>query len=229
VKITNFIAGSRRGSLLPADYLHALPAEEVTVPKLLRDAGYTTGIFGKWHLGPPKDIPSHGFDVTGSTNVGPGGGPPDDTHHARAIAAEASAFIRANRDQPFFCYVPMHSVHGPLKTRADLLAEERPRATALPPPAGPREVAEGDRMARAVQDHPVYAGMIREMDETVASVLAAVEAAGGGCARWHEPAAGARCRFAAGPGPLLALSPLRQSRRPARRCDHRRRWAEPGK
>ena len=178
VKITNFIAGSRRGSLLPADYLHALPAEEVTVPTLLHDAGYATGIFGKWHLGSPKDIPSHGFDVTGSTNVGPGRGPQDDPHHARAIAAEASAFIAANRDRPFFCYVPMHSVHVPLKTRPELLAEEQARAAALPPPAGPREVAEGDRKARAVQDHPVYAGMIREMDETVATVLAAVEAAG---------------------------------------------------
>ena len=178
VKITNFIGGSRRGSLLPADYLHALPASEVTVPKLLHDAGYATGIFGKWHLGPPKDIPSHGFDVTGSTTVSPGRGPPDDTHHARAIAAEASAFITANRDQCFFCYVPMHSVHVPLKTRLELLAEEQTRAAALPPAAGPREVAEGDRMARAVQDHPVYAAMIREMDETVATVLAAVEAAG---------------------------------------------------
>ena len=178
VKITNWIAGSRRGAMLPADYLHALPAEEVTVPKLLHDAGSTTGIFGKWHLGPPKDIPSHGFDVAGSTNVGPGGGPPDDTHHARAIAAEASAFITASRDQPFFCYVPMHSVHVPLKTRANLLAEEQARVAALSPPAGPREVAEGDRKARAVQDHPVYAAMIREMDETVATVLAAVEAAG---------------------------------------------------
>ena len=178
VKITNFIAGSRRGSLLPADYLHALPAEEVTVPTLLHDAGYCAGIFGKWHLGSPKDIPSHGFDVNGSTNVSPGSGPPDDTHHARAIAAEASAFITANRDQPFFCYVPMHSVHVPLKTRADLLAEEQARVAALPPPPGPREVAEGERRARAVQDHPVYAGMIREMDETVATVLAAVEAAG---------------------------------------------------
>jgi uncharacterized sulfatase len=177
VQITNFIGGSRRGSLLPADYLHALPASEVTVPKLLHDAGYTTGIFGKWHLGPPKDIPSHGFDVTGSTNVGPGRGPPDDTHHARAIAAEASAFITANRDRPFFCYVPMHSVHVPLKTRPELLAEEQMRVAALSPPVGPCEVAEGDRKARAVQDHPVYAGMIREMDETVATVLAAVEAA----------------------------------------------------
>jgi len=178
VKITNFIAGNRRGALLPADYLHALPASEVTVPKRLHDAGYTAGIFGKWHLGPLEDIPSHGFDVNGSTNVGPGRGPPDDTHHARAIAAEASAFITANRDRPFFCYVPMHSVHVPLETRPELLAEEQTRVAALPPPAGPREVAEGDRTARAVQDHPVYAGMIREMDETVATVLAAVEAAG---------------------------------------------------
>jgi hypothetical protein len=72
----------------------------------------------------------------------------------------------------------MHSVHVPLKTRPELLAEEQARVAALPPPAGPREVAEGDRKARAVQDHPVYAGMIREMDETVATVLAAVEAAG---------------------------------------------------
>jgi arylsulfatase A-like enzyme len=72
----------------------------------------------------------------------------------------------------------MHSVHVPLKTRADLLAEEQARAATLPPSAGPREVAEGDRQARAVQDHPVYAGMVREMDETVATVLAAVEAAG---------------------------------------------------
>jgi arylsulfatase A-like enzyme len=176
--ITNFIPGSRRGALLPADYLHALPAKEVTVPELLRDAGYATGIFGKWHLGPPQDIPSHGFDVTGSTTVGPGSGPPDDTHHARAIAAQAAAFITGSHDRPFFCYVPMHSVHGPLKTRPDLLAEEQTRAAALQAATGPREVAEGDRTARAVQDHPAYAGMIREMDETVATVLAAVEQAG---------------------------------------------------
>ena len=72
----------------------------------------------------------------------------------------------------------MHSVHVPLTTRPDLLSEEQTRAAALPPPAGPREIAEGDRQSRAVQDHPVYAGMIRELDETVATVLAAVEAAG---------------------------------------------------
>jgi arylsulfatase A-like enzyme len=69
-------------------------------------------------------------------------------------------------------------VHAPLASRADLVAEEKIRAAGLPPPAGPREVPEGDHNARGVQDLPVYAAMIREMDETVAAVLAAVDAAG---------------------------------------------------
>jgi arylsulfatase A-like enzyme len=72
----------------------------------------------------------------------------------------------------------MHSVHVPLKARKELVAEEQGRVAALPPHEGPREVPEGDRMARAVQDLPVYAAMIRELDETVAEVLATLERTG---------------------------------------------------
>jgi len=68
VRITNYIPGDRRGKLLGADYLKALPQDELTVPELLQASGYTTGIFGKWHLGPPQDIPKHGFDATGSNS-----------------------------------------------------------------------------------------------------------------------------------------------------------------
>lgn len=114
VRITNFIGGERRGLLLPAEYLRSLPEERVKVPELLRDAGYATGVFGKWHLGPPADIPRHGFAATGSTTVSPGLGPADDPMHARAIAMQAADFIAANRDRSFLCYVPMHSVHVPL-------------------------------------------------------------------------------------------------------------------
>ena len=39
-------------------------------------------------------------------------------------------------------------------------------------------MVEGDHKARAVQDLPVYAAMVRELDETVATVLAAVEKSG---------------------------------------------------
>jgi len=178
VGITNFLGGNRRGALLPAEYLRALPESEVTVSELLRAAGRATGVFGKWHLGPPADIPRHGFAEAGSTAVGPGSGPPEDPMHGRAIARQAAAFIAAHKAEPFFCYVPMHSVHVPLKARPDLLAEERARAASLPAAAGPREVVEGDRTARALQDLPVYAAMIRELDETVATVLDALDRAG---------------------------------------------------
>jgi uncharacterized sulfatase len=178
VGITNFIGGVRRGRLVPAEFLRALPEAERTVPELLQQAGYATGCFGKWHLGPPEQVRRHGFDTVGSNAVAPGSGPPHDPMHARAIAAQASSFIESHAGQPWFCYVPMHSVHVPLKARAELVAEETDRATALPLPAGPREVPEGDRTARAVQDLPVYAAMVRELDETVATVLAALERTG---------------------------------------------------
>ena len=178
VRVTNFIGGDRRGPLLPADYFRSLPEAEVTLPELLRDRGYASGIFGKWHLGAPKEIERHGFDVAGATVGGPGSGPPDDPLHARAIAAQAAAFIAAHADRPFFCYVPMHSPHVPLVTRPELALEEGRRAIGVGPRFDPPPQHPGDPATRMVQDHPVYSGMIREMDETVATVLAALEQSG---------------------------------------------------
>ncbi len=45
---------------------HGLPKEEITIAKVLKQNGYSTAIFGKWHLGDyqGKFLPSvHGFDV----------------------------------------------------------------------------------------------------------------------------------------------------------------------
>jgi len=180
VRITNFIGGERRGALVPADYLRSLPLEEVTVPEILRDAGYATGIFGKWHLGPAQAVRDHGFETAGSTTVGPGSGPPDDPMHSRTIAGQAAAFIAESSaaGRPWFCYVPLHSVHVPLITRPEFAAEEGRRAVRMGPRFGVPAPPPSDPVTRAVQDHPVYAGMIREMDEAVAIMLDAVERAG---------------------------------------------------
>ena len=45
----------------------SLPADEVTLAEALRDAGFSTGLVGKWHLGGPADgrgLPTrHGFGL----------------------------------------------------------------------------------------------------------------------------------------------------------------------
>ena len=55
--------GRRQGVFFP-DSRAGLPAEEITLAEALRDAGYATGIVGKWHLGHrPEHLPTrHGFD-----------------------------------------------------------------------------------------------------------------------------------------------------------------------
>jgi arylsulfatase A-like enzyme len=178
VGITNFLGGNRHGRLLPAPFQKSLSESEQTIAELLHHAGYATSVFGKWHLGDAGAIPAHGFATSGLTTVGPGSGPQDDPLHAQAIAAAASEFVRSQADQPWFCFVSMHSVHVPLVTRPELAAEEGRRAVGVAPRFNLQPQPPADPVTRAVQDHPVYAGMVREMDETVATVLAAVDGIG---------------------------------------------------
>ena len=52
-----------KGVLFP-DSTGGLPAAELTIPEMLKGAGYATGMVGKWHLGHlPEFLPTqHGFD-----------------------------------------------------------------------------------------------------------------------------------------------------------------------
>lgn len=62
--------GAGRTTLIPPEPLLEMPTSETTVAELLKDAGYTTAHFGKWHVG--RTHPSkHGFDESdGPTNNG---------------------------------------------------------------------------------------------------------------------------------------------------------------
>ena len=63
VHLRSGMYGRQQGVFFP-DSRAGLPAEEITVAEALRDAGYATGIVGKWHLGHlPEYLPTrHGFD-----------------------------------------------------------------------------------------------------------------------------------------------------------------------
>jgi arylsulfatase A-like enzyme len=112
-----------------------LRADEVTMADVFQAGGYRTGIFGKWHLGDnypfrPQDrgfqkVVIHGGGGVGQTPDHWGNDYFDDTYRDDGTWEprqgyctdvwfdEALAFIEANRDEPFFCYLTTNAPHGP--------------------------------------------------------------------------------------------------------------------
>jgi arylsulfatase A len=125
----------------PGDELGLNP-EETTVAQNLKDRGYATKIVGKWHCGDqPEFLPTQfGFDdyfgVPYSNDMGRQRGndgtikerPPLPLLHGSGVVeeqpdqrgiterytVEATEFIRAHRDRPFFLYLAHMYVHVPL-------------------------------------------------------------------------------------------------------------------
>ncbi|MEW6234582.1 MAG: arylsulfatase [Candidatus Omnitrophota bacterium] len=115
------IRGNKRHPLLPQD---------VTVAEVLKDAGYATGIIGKWGLGAPNDsgIPNRqGFDYwfgyldqARAHNYYPDYVWKNEerfffekwTYSHDAFAAEAHDFVKRNRANPFFLYLAYTIPHA---------------------------------------------------------------------------------------------------------------------
>lgn len=103
--------------------------DERTVAEAFQSAGYATGCFGKWHNGMqyPYHPRARGFD----TFVGYCSGHWGDYFDAElerdgeyfqskgyitdVVTNEAIDFIEQNKDQPFFCYVPLPTPHSPMQ------------------------------------------------------------------------------------------------------------------
>ncbi|MHC4439094.1 MAG: sulfatase family protein [Planctomycetota bacterium] len=111
---------------------YAIRPEEITIAQLLKKAGYRTGHFGKWHLGPVKaDSPVNpgkcGFDEYLSHDnffelnppLSRNGADPEihKGESSEIIVSEAGKFIRKVRaeNKPFFVVIWFGSPHGPYK------------------------------------------------------------------------------------------------------------------
>jgi arylsulfatase A-like enzyme len=105
----------------------------ITIAQVLKSAGYKTGLFGKWHLGLSEGYrpDQRGFDVGlvakgdsqnshfSPTLVRNGKQEKHNGFRTDILYSEAMTFIEENRDQPFFCYIPSYSPHGPHKVPAE--------------------------------------------------------------------------------------------------------------
>ncbi|WP_017446498.1 sulfatase [Gayadomonas joobiniege] len=136
----NMATGSNFPVLLAGDAKGLNPAE-VTIAEIMQQAGYATGMFGKWHLGDqPSFLPTkQGFKeffglpyshdiwpkhhrqehfkfpdlplLDGETVIELN---PDPRQLTRRFTARAIDFIKRHKDQPFFLYMPQPMPHGPL-------------------------------------------------------------------------------------------------------------------
>lgn len=180
---------NRHSKLLPADYAWNLPAEEYTIAECLKDNGYTTFIAGKWHLGAEGSWPEdHGFMINkGGWSAGsPTGGyfspyqnpkledGPKGENLSIRLGNETASFMREhkrkNPDKPFFAYLSFYAVHGPLETTKENWSHFRDKAESMGIAPNGFKV---DRTlpVRQTQDNPVYAGVIKEMDEAIGIVM----------------------------------------------------------
>jgi len=175
----------RHTKLLPADYVHNLKKDLITLPEVLKSAGYKTFFAGKWHLGGKGSWPQdHGFDINiggwhaGSPNGGyfsPWKNPnlPNKTpgeNLSMRLAKETIKFLDENKDTTFLAYLSFYAVHAPIQTTENRWRKYRDKADSM-------GIADkGFTMERRLpyrlhQDNPVYAGLIEQMDNAVGVVL----------------------------------------------------------
>jgi len=170
LRVTDWIPGHVRpkAKLKVPDWTQQLALEEVTLAEAFKAAGYATASVGKWHLGNAEFYPEkQGFDLNrGGWNKGQPPsyfspykiptleeGPPGE-YLADREASEACRFIEANKERPFFLYVPCHLVHTPLQAKKELIEKYK----AL--------VKDG-----ATHTNAQYAAMIESLDEEVGAML----------------------------------------------------------
>lgn len=115
--------------------IDGIPTGEMTIAEALKQAGYRTGMVGKWHLGDFPELPqyhpmNHGFDSFFGLPYSNGLVPlplyrdremleeniqgQSQAKFSRLYAEESIKFMETSKDQPFFLYLAHTFPHRPL-------------------------------------------------------------------------------------------------------------------
>jgi arylsulfatase A-like enzyme len=149
--------------------------EEITIAEVLKENGYTTLCAGKWHLGVRKFLPTRqGFDEAFDFTKPDAAGEYPGLQLAKASAAWIAKQSSANK--PFFLYYASHDPHIPLRPPESAIAHFRAKREKmmLPDEFG----AEGERKVRLTQSDPIYAAVIKMLDDAVGILVAQLEKQG---------------------------------------------------
>ena len=156
-----------------------LPVDQVTLADRLKQAGYKTGMVGKWHLGNAEKFHplnrgfqefygflggAHSYFVSdnrgtkGQVNAVLRGFEPvqEPEYLTDAFAREAVAFIDRHQKQPFFLYLTFNAVHTPMHATDKYLAQFK-------------DVTDERRRT--------YCAMMSAMDDAIGAVLAKLDEA----------------------------------------------------
>jgi arylsulfatase A-like enzyme len=173
------LTGKARG-----DKVIGIAPQHPTLPSLLRDAGYVTALFGKWHLGYPPhfgplksgyqhffgtlsggiDYFSH-MDSAGTRDLWESDQPSESAGYLTDLISDRVVrFIESQPDDaPFLASVHFTAPHWPWETRADA--------------AESRRIGKGIRHTDGGSLR-TYQQMVREMDEGIGRIVDGLERRG---------------------------------------------------
>jgi len=150
---------------IPPEDPHKLRLEKTTIAEALKPAGYSTAMYGKWHLGYASKyhplnqgfdeaIESHGAHFDFQTH--PPVDHPKDAYVADFLTDTAMRFIEnsVNRGDPFFLYMPYFLIHKPLEAKQEFLDHFKKKL--------PEEMPE---------EYPYLMAMTKTLDENVGRMM----------------------------------------------------------
>lgn len=168
--------------LFPAAF-HKYPSEfdfdgAVTVTELLRQNGYVTGHFGKWHIGRVHEPGTYGIDsvrVLEPSQLNPEG-------RDAEIVFAAIDFIRANKERPFYVNIWCTSTHArvcPPESFVERFEQVVVRRSDFPNPDMQRHFDQYERLGGDLdQGMRNYLGEVLQLDLQVRRVLTVIDELG---------------------------------------------------